>query len=469
GAVVTKQGFEQALKGADPHTLQLLIDHPRREESPFIALIQYNRADLVRYVMDKGEVPNREHLEIAIRHGALDVVQLLTDHGISSDNALSIAVEHRQWGVARYFASQSKDFYGLVELCRSQSGKALLYRYPPIAFAVELGLHDVAKFLIDNGESVQEATPDLPVWWEYIHDWDSRYDRVEQIGMQQGQTPLEIAIKRQDSEMVRILTTYSPENRAIAETNHRRYVGNVAPRGDIGYWSNDGTYVVVESLLSDALKTGNQEIIDLVIKAYSDPEKLYAERTAMKNPETMRSWIYQNVFLWKGEKVQVPDSVLELFMENEQGLNRPLSDVAILLQHGWIITRQELEQALVKNDPQMLQLLIDHPRMKESPFILLAEHNRADLASRLIEQGNVPAREHLNTAIKHGALETAKKFIETGVDFVGALTFAAEQKQKAIVEYLLTLPISAEEIKEAHAAAYRVHAYDIMELLERNR
>jgi ankyrin repeat protein len=268
GAIVTKLVLKQTLETGDPQVVQLLIDHPRREESPFSVLAELNRADLVRYAIEKGEVPNTQHLKIAIRHGSLDVVRQLTEYGISSDDALLLAIEHRQWPTARYLASQSKNMHEVVELCRTQSTKPLRDNYPPIAFAVQLGRHDVVKFLIDHGESVNEATPDVPVWW----DVGDRTSIMQRVGTQQGYSPLELAVKQSDVEMVRLLL----ENGATPEISYHRFV-LIYPYGSDDYQTYDrdancSHREAPSSILLDARTLENQEIIDLLTKAYTNYE-----------------------------------------------------------------------------------------------------------------------------------------------------------------------------------------------------
>ncbi|MBS0655038.1 MAG: ankyrin repeat domain-containing protein, partial [Verrucomicrobia bacterium] len=314
-------------------------------------------------------------------------------------------------------------FEEMIAHCRAQMDKPLLDRYPPIAYAVKIGRYDVVKFLIDEGESVNEPTPDIPVWYS-----------GNAVGMQQGYTPLEIAISQQDVEMVKILTTYSAENRATPEISYQRYM-NLRAQKDHYNTNKQQPREAPSSPLLDALKTGNQEIIDLVLKAYTDPTRLYAERTSIKNPAAMHSWIEQNVLLWKGEKVEVSDAVASLFL-NKQGLNCTPSEVESLLQHGWIVTKQELEQALKTNDPQTVRLLITHTRTEESPISLLVRHNRADLVAYLIETGEVPTRQHLNDAITHGSLDIVRTLIEHGVPSDGAFQLAVEHKQWRVAGYL---------------------------------
>lgn len=469
---VSKKDIDLAIKSFDPKAFQLIMDYSRHEESPFSVLSKHDVAYRIKEFHEKGHKPEREHLDIAITHGSLNAVSILIEQGVPYEGALQLAVNHRQLPIAKYLAQYSTNFYELIELCRAQINKPLREQYPPIAFAVQLGRHDLVKFFIDHGESVNAATPDIPVWWEI----GPKNLVTMKAGMQQGYSPLEIAIKLEDAEMVKILTTYNQNNKAIPEISHKRFA-KVWPYGygtdDYKTYHAEGHYEHFEapsSLFLDALKIGNQEIIDLIIKAYTDSDKLYAEYTHIKeskNLKTMRSWIEQSVYLWKGIQEEVPDSVVNLFMQNDQVLNGSFEDVDKLLQYGYVVTRNDFEQALKSNDLKMLHLLLDKGRMEESPFALLAKHNRVDLVHYLQNKGNVPQREHFEIAIKQGSLDVVKAFATSDLSFKGALILAAENKQKAIVTFLLGLPIDKAEVEEAHKVAYLVHAYDIMEILEK--
>lgn len=273
---------------------------------------------------------------------------------------------------------EEPSFEDVVATCRAQMDKLLPDRYPPIAYAVKIGRHDVVKSLIDAGESVNATTPAVPV-------------NRGRAGTESGRSPLEIAVKQQDVEMVRILTTYHRENRAAPEISYQRFAIAYFGSSEGCYWSNNRKSEQSSPLL-DAFKLGNQEIVDLIIKAHTDPKRLCADFTEVqytKNSTIMRLWIEQNFLLLKGEQKHVADSTVEMFM-NKKDLTGSYADVHTLLQFGWLVTSQEFEQILIANDPQIVQLLLDHPRMEESPFFLLATHNRADLVMYLIEKGDVP-------------------------------------------------------------------------------
>src|SRR5262249_49181550 len=149
----------------------------------------------------------------------------------------------------------------------------------------------------------------------------------------------------------------------------------------------------------------------------------YASIKKLQNPDAMRSWIQQNVFLWNGENVEVSEEVVALFMNN-QGIDCGAPEVEKLLRHGWNVTKQEFEQALMSNDPQVLELLLDHSRCEENLFFALALHNRADLAAYMIEHGKIPTPEHLHTAIANGSTDVVRVLIEHGVSSKGALLLA---------------------------------------------
>lgn len=446
GWTPTKNDLEKACAENDLQIFKSLLQHvDMGAEGPFFYPAKYNRTNFIEHLIENGNVPTRQDLLTATNSGSLDVVKTLVQFGVPSKGLLSYDLQKKQPSVFAYLYSIA-DFYEVVELCRQQMGNniPLCDRYPPIAYAVKLGRHDVVKFLIDRGESVNMATPDIPV----KHTWEGGYNFNTYevwIGPQNGSTPLEIAVSQQDVEMVKILTTYNLENRANPDIQFRRFDGVIA-NGD-HYWQNGERYgrqPTNYSILLEALKHGNQEIIDFVIRAYTDSERLYAEGSAIQakqQPESMRSWLEHTSFLRTGVKNEISDDIVNLFLKHrleDAILENNFSYVEEFLRHGWKITKKEFEQALLKNDSQILDLLIHHDRVEENLLVI---------------------------AVKFGSLDGAKACIQAGMAFEGMLKLAAQEQKKSLVEYFLTLSIDEQEIKDAYAIAYQVHAYEIMEIL----
>ena len=419
------------------------------------------------YIHSSYETLQKQQQKIQSDHESIENIDLETayEQPIQSlPTIFSIASQT----VTSTAETKAPDFYEAVELCRQNTDG-----YPPVVYAVKIGRHDLVKFFIDHGESVNAKSRDIPVWWDVSHNDRAR---MEQAGFEPGYTPLELAINQQDVEMVKILTTHNSENRANPEFNYQRF-NYLFPYSAGSYRTHDRNanyrhFQPISSPLLDATHLGNQEIIDLVVKAYTNPEKLYAEYStilALQQPESMRSWIEQNYFLWKGVHNEVPDSIVNLFLESQLqdailGSN-PLHTEQFL-DYGWTVTKQEFEQAFVENNSQIIDLLIHHDRVEESPFFYIAKQNRADLVTRLLESGKAATQEHLITAINAGSVDVVKAFIQPGMPFDGRLTHAVQQKQKSVVEYMLTLPVYKKEIENAYTMAYQVHAYDIMDIVE---
>ncbi len=293
-------------------------------------------------------------------------------------------------------SARAADFFDVVEQCRANPDG-----YPPIAYAVKLGRHDVVKFFIDNKESINATTPDIAVWRMFYYE--NSPDTPILAGTQPGYTPLELAIQKNDTEMVKILTTYNPSNAApvsgsvhrfnelylhrsgdsfMASVDHPRIV---SPWGTIS--RNQGLVSTVVSPLSLALAGGNEEIIASVIKAYPIAERygLFVQIHAMQQANIMRIWLEQTALL-QGISGQITDETARLF---------------------------------------------------------------------------------ISRSLQEGIVDIAKIYLQQGVSCKELLFLAVEQKQLSTVEQLLELVnYSQNEIQEAVTKAYQSHTYQIMELLQ---
>lgn len=384
-------------------------------------------------------------------------------------------------------AETPEEFYRVIETCRKNPE-----RWPAIAYAVKIGRHDAAKFLIDRNEPIDADTPDTPVWYEGGTYFDSIYraDRNEP-----GYTALELAVLAQDVQMVKILLAHNPINRADPEKKHLRYV-HLRPYGE-GYL--DEYYPPLQtretSPLWHALSSHDSQIVELILKSYTNPERLFSELNPIKhkkNRSMMKSWIEKNIILWNGQAINAPDHMIDLFLNltllEAIELNQP-AYIKQFLECGWIISKKEFELAIQKLDLQTLELLVAHDRFEQgfNPYDALIEKglddlatqyfskkmliscaklNRADLLEKffdLAEQEDLQT--YLLTAIEYGSLDVIAFLIDRQFYVKGALLYAVKHKQKGAVELLIKAPVTVDEIEEARLLAYQTSAYDIFEFL----
>lgn len=344
----------------------------------------------------------------------------------------------------RESTQKAPDFYQVVELCRKNPDE-----YPPIAYAVKIGRHDVAKFLIDHNESVNASTPSIPIWTEVNPTSDYGYWKI--TASQPGFTPLELAIQKNDLEMIRILTSYHATNRAAVTTAISRFQFTSPPAPDGFYWGDRQYFPLVTTTpLTQALATGNREIIETIIKSYTTPETLFetvGQIRAVQQESLMRVWLEQYAFLQNGTQIQVADETVQLFLSKslQEALtaNSP-TDVLKLLESGWFVSKQELLQIFSTNNPDI---------------------TRAVMTVGRIQPGINP----MLVAVEAGSVEMLKSYVQQGVAHEGILLSAVQQNKKAIVEYLLELPIGQNELLEASKKAYDMRSYEILELLENKR
>lgn len=178
----------------------------------------------------------------------------------------------------------------------------------PLVHAVWSNNTDLVKILIDNNEDVNLATP------PYLTE--------------PGDTPLDMAIMTQNKEMVEILLYYHPTNRANHDYTISKYVGDTL-------WTT--------TPLLEAIRRGNEDIVDLILKAFRDPQRLDAcfnDIRMSQRPEFMRSWIAQTMFLWKNKTVEIPDEVVTLYMQasaHEALTHLDVEAFKTLVQYGALV------------------------------------------------------------------------------------------------------------------------------------
>ena len=353
--------------------------------------------------------------------------------------------------------TRSADFFDVVEKCRSNPDG-----YPPVAYAVKLGRHDVVKFLIDNKESVNLATPSFPIWN------DTGFDKINwrQVATQPGYTPLEIAIQQGDVEMVKILTSYDPANCADITLNTTRYpyafpaTSIKFPPVNPEYFDMRGKYTfdynnyitssVASTPLSQAISLGNKEIIECIIKSYTSPEKLlgvYEQIRALQQESIMRLWIEQHALLWKGTSLPITEETVQLFLLQSPQQAIEAGNISLIKQYiesGWTLSKQAITKIFATKDASLIKLLVQGARL---------------------ENGVNP----MMVATEMGAVDILKSYIQQGMSFEGMLLHAVDQKQLEVVKYLLEFPISQTEISQAYTRAYQNQAHGILAVLDNKR
>lgn len=379
--------------------------------------------------------------------------------------------------------SASKEIYSQVEESRKNTKN-----WPALAYAVEMGWHDAAKFLIDMSEDVSAPTPSAVVWYEDIWSENS-YPLTNQ---EPGYTPLELAILKQDPEMIDILTAYHPTNCAKVEFKRVAYSDLYTVNR---LYSSNGCRKE-STLLEEALNSNNDAVIDAVIMAHKDPFWLfnsYKKIAAMKNPITMRSFVEHNYFLWKEDRCYVAEEIVALFLEKNLIAaieSNDIDQVQQFLSHGWIISKEEFETAIEINDPDTMLLLVNHNRFQHDvdPFELLisknkevvssipfsprflkalAKCNRMDLFETLIDQADSTflLQECFLLAVENGSLSIVETLIHNNIYVDGGLVAAVRQQQLKMVQYFLDQNLYTGEIEESLKLAYEQHDYEIIDAL----
>jgi ankyrin repeat protein len=321
------------------------------------------------------------------------------------------------------------DFYDIIELCRKCPDG-----YPPVAYAVKLQRYDVVKFLLNHGEAVDARLPHKEHWLD-VGDW---HPDVRHFGNSDGLTALELAIDQQDLEMVNILTKYNPSNCANPLLVRTELI--VVP---INFSAR--VTEILHTPLSKALTTGNKALVEAIIEACTAPELLfeaYEQIGATQETEIMRLWAERYTFLIQGKPLS-EKTIQTIFSTSldECIKNNDLPKIKQFLDFGWFLSTNDVKHFFDSNDPSCIELLVNHS---------------------LFKSGISP----VTMAVDTGRVDILKAYIEKGFPSDGLLVQATKQQQKAIVEYLLELPISQSELEEARTIAYKAHSYDVMELIE---
>lgn len=386
------------------------------------------------------------------------------------------------------------DFYKVVNEALSRPRG-----WPPIAYAVKLNRGDVVKYLLDHGEDANASTPSLPLWYE-----SSSSDRPSCIGnLFEGYVPLEIAVFYENVEMVKILTTYCENNRAIPEISHIRYIDLMwnVPK-DI--WDIYGGVRIETALQNsinttpflEALKTNNEELIIAVMQSYTNLDAFFLLRetvTQKQNPHLMRSWIEHQMLLRQDHPRDIPDQVVDLFLHYTlSGLisDNDYTNVELLLDYGWPIKEKEVLKLIQENNQEALHFLLSRKQsyLGFDIYDLLLKNNLQDLVSeclsletvpalirhnqyKMLKQamdtlGFIPSEEDQLLAIKNGANEVIALFISRGWFWKGALLQAVENGKVNIVKTLLQSFLFKDEIENAKIIAYNKRLFEILELLE---
>lgn len=387
-----------------------------------------------------------------------------------------------------FFSCQStlsaapKEMYQQVKESRKNAKN-----WPPLAYAVHMGWHDAVKFLLDRDEDVLAATPSRVVWYEDVWSGNSYPLTYQEPGL----TPLELAIVKQDPEMIGILTTYHPTNFAKVEFTRVSYSDLYTTTR---LYSSHGCKKE-STPLSDALNTNNDAVIDKVIRAYKDSVWLfndYKKIAALRNPKIIQSFLEHNYLLWTGCTFNVDEEIIELFLEKNllaaiQANN--FAHVEQFLTYGWIISKEEFEAALDINNADVIHMLVNHKKFQIdlNPFELILEKNKEIAASipfsaaflkaiakcnqvplfeKFIDQANANLlQECYILAAEQGSLGIVEILIANGVCIDGALLSAARNHQLEMVQYFLEHKLHKSEIEDALKLAYEQHDYEIIDAL----
>ena len=190
-----------------------------------------------------------------------------------------------------------------------------------------------------------------------------------------------------------------------------------------------------------------KEIIEYIVKLCPSRESLFQvveQIRASQQESLMRIWLEQNAFLVKGEHVQIADETVKLFLTkslHDAITCGDVSQILRLLENGWLVSKQDVTQLFALKDPAVVKILMN---------------------STYLQTGVNPAM----MAIETGAVDILKSYVQEGCSLQGMLLHAVQSQQKGIVEYLLGFHLGQNEIKEACAKAYEIHAYELVELLE---
>jgi ankyrin repeat protein len=398
--------------------------------------------------------------------------------------------------------ANTNEFYETVESVRKNPEK-----WPPVAYAVTLNRLDVVAFLLSRGEDVNAETPgkklyealpdrddDYDINWYNSIDWDKWFLR----GVNPGYSPLELAAQIQNAEMVRFLCEHGADVMLRHFRVKDKHIFNKNFRGgyklynqlDYGKWQFEA-----HSPLTEALQTGNGEIIDVLIQAYTNPERLYQDYAFVQksqNPVAMRSWLERYQVLTSGSNTHVSDDIVTLFLSTtlENAIdNDDSASLELLLINGLNVHEKAFDLAVQKGTTRVLDtLMLNRARLEpfdpyekllkhgfdeivktyfsDEAFFACAQNNRDDLVTYGIDLGFEPNTSHLIAAVEHGALDVTSLFCMRGIPLDGALIAAVQKKQGPIVRLLVSFDISYEELVRAQSLSYELHAYDLFDVID---
>jgi hypothetical protein len=306
---------------------------------------------------------------------------------------------------------------------------------------------------------------------------------------------LEIAVRQNNAEMVKVLTTYHPTNRANPEYRVYRYASLDGTYND-GYVTNNQLDRRLCSPLFVALESGNAEIVDLVLKAYKTTELHFDEFYTIKyhhnNPLFMRSWMEQNIKLWNHTSVTLPDSAIEHFQTHsfeEAVANQDQDSLIVFLSYGWMLTKEQFEDVLQTKNLAIIQGVMKFGRFYSNfmPEEMLMEHHlesliepsyflrmipsiaaldRSDLLELIYsDMKEVEIKQCTLIAAEHNSIQVLTFLSSNGAPMKGALLAAVEHHQTKAFDFLIQLPIDKSEIALAINLAYKLHHNDMLDTL----
>ena len=396
-----------------------------------------------------------------------------------------------------------KEFYETVKRSRTNPEK-----WPPVAYAAVLDRVDVVEFLLNQGEDINAETPgkklyeappdrdkdDYSLNWYQKIDWDKWYLR----GINPGYSPLELAVQAQNVEMICFLCAKGADAMRIHARVKKRHIFNKSFKGGYKLWNQSeyGKWQFEQhSALRDALASDNDTIIEILIHAYTDRERLYQDYALVqeaKNPAAMRCWIEKLETLSSGEIKHVPDDIVALFLSTtiEQAIQDcDIQSLELLLTYGLNVHESDFDFAVKQANDDIIDYLMSkresfanfdpYDKMLKHGFENIvtmylsdkalhacAKHNYQDLLKQGLEEGFEPTTEHLLLAVEHGSCDVVTFLCLHGVPLDGALVHAVEKRREAIVQLLLSFDIPHAELVKAHALCYELHTYDMFDCID---
>ncbi len=385
--------------------------------------------------------------------------------------------------------ANNEDLFSIVETSRKMAS--------PIAYAVEIERPDVVKFLIDMNEDVNRPTPGTPVY--FIKFGPPGNEHYDDIADEPGKTPVEIAIEKNNLELLTILLYDHPTNSANVEYEVLRYHPQNLRKFKNGFASSEYYPQVRSSPLIIAMKGKNHVIVDMIMKAYRTLDKLsdafpYVKRES--NKDFMRFWIAQTVKLWKNEEVEVPEEVAELFLTktlNQSIQEHDYETLSLLTEYGMLINKEEFQAAIATQDSDLIALLFNKGRMNpnfDPAEMLLNNHldhlidlsdlknltssiarlDRIDLLESVIDEMDETMRLECSLiAAKEGSIQVLQFLSLLAVPMDQALLQSIQSNQHESFLLLIEQPLKEDTRSDAITLAYHLHRYDMLTaLLEHN-